>query len=102
MAKSNYPIHFNLLNKVCKGWIKEHRFCKRKWRFDFCHIDLKIAIEIDGGVWTQGRHTRGSGFIKDMEKLNQAVLLGWKVLRYTPEQTGEMEEDIRELTKTLK
>lgn len=96
-----YPIHFNLLNKVCKGWIREHKFSKtRQWRFDFCHPDLKIAIEIDGGVWSGGRHTRGAGFVKDLEKLNQATILGWKVLRYTPEQIGEMEDDVKELTKS--
>lgn len=65
----------------------EHRFYdKRKWRFDFAHIESKTAIEIEGGAFTQGRHTRGKGFVNDMEKYNQAALLGWTVLRFTPEQ----------------
>lgn len=45
----------------------------------------KIAIEIEGGAWTRGRHTRGAGFIRDMEKYNHAALLGWRVLRFTPQ-----------------
>jgi very-short-patch-repair endonuclease len=43
-----------------------------------------ILIEIDGGSWVAGRHTRGKGFEADMEKLNAAALLGYRVLRFTP------------------
>jgi len=64
---------------------KEHPFHpKRKWRFDYAIISQKIAIEVEGGVFTQGRHTRGKGFMGDMEKYNQAVVLGWRLLRVTP------------------
>ena len=42
-----------------------------------------LAVEIDGGTWVSGRHTRGAGFERDCEKLNTAVLLGWRVLRFT-------------------
>lgn len=45
-----------------------------------------VAIEQDGGVWTRGRHSRGAGQIADMEKLNEAALLGWRVGRFTPQQ----------------
>ncbi len=66
---------------------REFRFYRpRRWRFDFALPDMRIAIEIEGGVFTQGRHTRGKGFIGDMEKYNEAVRLGWKVLRFTPSQ----------------
>lgn len=38
-----------------------------------------VAVEIEGSVWTKGRHTRGSGFMADMEKYNalaeQGILL---------------------------
>ena len=70
----------------------EYKFCKtRKWRFDYANFDLKVAIEIEGGAYTNGRHTRGKGFINDMEKYNMAVELGWVVLRYTPDQMYKAE-----------
>lgn len=53
----------------------------RKWRFDFCWVGAGVALEIEGAVWTNGRHTRGSGFMKDMEKYNAAALLGYRVFR---------------------
>lgn len=62
---------------------REYRFHdKRRWRFDFAWPEKKIAVEIEGGVWTGGRHTRGAGFIADAEKYNTAALLGWRVLRF--------------------
>lgn len=56
----------------------------RRWRFDFCWPDARLAVEIEGGVWAQGRHTRGSGFVADLAKYNAAVLAGYRVLRVTP------------------
>lgn len=59
---------------------------ERKWMFDFAWVKRKLAVEIEGGSWAQGRHTRGSGFAADCEKYNAAALLGWRVLRFTGEQ----------------
>jgi hypothetical protein len=56
----------------------------RRWRFDFCFIEKKLAVEIEGGIFTMGAHTRGAGFAGDMEKYNAAALLGYRILRYTP------------------
>lgn len=63
----------------------------RKWKFDWALPLVKVGIEIDGGAWTNGRHTRGKGFIADMEKRNYAQAEGWRVYHFTPEQviTGE-------------
>jgi very-short-patch-repair endonuclease len=70
----------------------EYRFHNtRKWRFDFACSTRKLAIEIDGGIWSGGRHSGGIGQIKDMEKLNTAAILGWRVLRFTPQQTQTKE-----------
>ncbi|MEB3098820.1 hypothetical protein VCS63_23490 [Achromobacter sp. D10] len=63
---------------------REYRFAPpRMWRFDFAWPEQRFAVEIEGGVWTNGRHTRGSGFVADTEKYNAAALAGWKVLRFT-------------------
>lgn len=58
---------------------------KVNWRFDFAWPDRMLAVEIEGGVWTGGRHTRGGGFIRDCTKYNKAQLAGWRVLRFTKE-----------------
>ena len=64
--------------------VTEYRFSPpRRWRFDFAIPSEKIAIEIEGGVFTGGRHTRGVGYLKDIEKYNTATSLGWRVLRFT-------------------
>lgn len=66
--------------------VKEFRFHpKRMWRFDYAIPEHKIALEVEGGVWTQGRHTRPKGFLGDVEKYNTATLMGWRVFRTTPE-----------------
>lgn len=62
----------------------EHKFCPtRRFRFDMAWPDKMIAVEIEGGTWTGGRHTQGSGFERDCEKYNLAAMMGWKVFRFT-------------------
>ena len=57
----------------------------RRWRFDYAWPDHHVALEVEGAVWTQGRHTRGSGFLADIEKYNAAAALGWRIIRCTPQ-----------------
>ncbi|HBC20912.1 MAG TPA: hypothetical protein DC009_02200 [Porphyromonadaceae bacterium] len=64
---------------------KEYKFHPtRRWRFDYAIPQFRIAIEIDGGVWTGGRHTRPKGYLGDLEKFNAAAAMGWVVLKFTP------------------
>jgi len=56
---------------------------QRRWRFDFCWVKQGIAVECEGGTWVNGAHNRGAHFQSDCEKYNSAVLLGYKVLRFT-------------------
>jgi hypothetical protein len=58
----------------------------RMWRFDFAYPKIKLAIEVDGGIWIMGRHNRASGWLRDQEKFNEAAILGWSVMRFTPQQ----------------
>ncbi|WP_349929448.1 DUF559 domain-containing protein [Acinetobacter sp. A1-4-2] len=59
---------------------------KRKWRADFHLVGKKILVEVEGGIWSGGRHTRGKGYIGDMEKYNAAVMMGYQVIRFSTEQ----------------
>lgn len=58
----------------------------RNWQFDLCWPEQRVAVEVDGGGWIQGRHSRGGGIEDDCHKLSQAVAWGWRVLRVTPRQ----------------
>ncbi len=61
----------------------EYRFYPtRRWRFDFAWARQQVAVEIEGGVYTRGRHVRGKGFTADCEKYNAASEMGWRVFRY--------------------
>lgn len=65
--------------------VLEYRFHPaRKWRFDAAWPAQKLALEVEGGVWSGGRHTSPKGFFGDLEKYNEAAIRGWRVLRVTP------------------
>lgn len=71
------------LDKIT-GFVREVKFHpKRRWRFDFADTGKMIAIEVEGGVFSNGRHVRGKGYEADCEKYNEAVLMGWKLIRVT-------------------
>lgn len=83
-GKSKLEAKFLLMWRAVGGaqLASEHRFHPtRRWRLDFAHTGCKVAIELEGGVWSGGRHTRGSGFVGDCEKYNAATLLGWRLFR---------------------
>jgi hypothetical protein len=66
--------------------VAEYRFAPpRKWRFDWAWPALAVALEVEGGIWTRGRHVSPKGFLADMEKYNAATRAGWAVLRVTPQ-----------------
>lgn len=72
-----------------EGFEREHRFAPpRRWRMDFADPARMIAVEIEGGTWAGGRHTRGSGFAADCEKYSTAAVMGWRVLRFTTDQVN--------------
>lgn len=61
----------------------------RKWRFDFCVRDIRLAVEIEGILpihLGKSRHTTLEGFSEDNWKYAEAVALGWHVLRFTQNQ----------------
>ena len=59
-------------------------FPSRRWRFDCAWPDRRLAIEVEGGLYTGGRHVRGEGYEDDLRKYNAAMRMGWVVLRFSP------------------
>jgi very-short-patch-repair endonuclease len=80
-----FELHLKARNVT--GYVREHRFDpSRRWRLDFAWPVHKLAVEIQGGIFTRGRHTRGAALAREYEKLNAAQLLGWTVLLVTGAQ----------------
>lgn len=67
----------------------EYRFHpRRRWRFDFAWVDQLqfVALEIDGGLYVNGGHNRGSKIIDEHDKFNEAALMGWTVIKVDPKK----------------
>ena len=54
----------------------------RKWRADFAWPERFLLVEIEGGVYSRGRHTRGKGFETDMTKYNAATMALVSLVRF--------------------
>ncbi len=107
--KPSYALFFAMLARAGVAQPElEYQFHEtRKWRFDMVWRDCKLALEIDGGVWINGGHNRGSGYERDTEKRNEAAILGWRLIRCQPKdiQTGRIVPTIKaaiEVPKLLK
>jgi len=74
---------------------------KRKWRFDRAWVELKVAVEIDGGTFSGGRHVRGMGYHHQIEKMNQAQLDSWIVLRFDTKHIHDDPHSMVELIKSV-
>ena len=73
--------------------VAEYRFHPvRRWRVDY-YFEAKnrVALEVEGGVYIQGRHTRASGFVKDMAKYNNLAMQGIYLLRVQPKDLYSVE-----------
>lgn len=84
-------------------WTPEYRFHpERKWRFDFAEEGLKIGLEVDGGLYSGGRHIRPKGYQGDMDKLNEATRLGWRVLRFSTQDvtSGKAKETVERMVNS--
>ena len=99
------------------GWPKPEREVRfappRRWRADYywharviefspfrnTETACDVALEIEGGIWTKGRHTRGKGYLADMEKYNTMTAMGVRLIRLTPSQVcaGELTAWLRKL-----
>ena len=85
--------------------VEEYRFIpNRKFRADFAWPKHRILLEVNGGVWIGGRHTRGKGYERDLEKMNLAQDNDWKIFQFTPQQfkNGEAGEFMSNVFSKLK
>lgn len=93
-----------LASETKLAWIPEYKFClTRRWRADHACTAIMTIIEIDGGIWVRGRHSRGLGKEADNVKLNTAAALGWYVLRYSTQQfaSGQWIDEIAAIVERL-
>jgi hypothetical protein len=62
----------------------------RKFRFDFAWPKYSLAVELEGGTWSNGRHVRGKGFESDCDKYNAATMMGWRIFRGTQKHLDDL------------
>lgn len=80
-------LYNQIIEKGLQGAVEQYKFHPdRKWSLDIAFPNIKLAIEIDGGIWKKGKggHNSGKGYEEDRLKDQAALLLGWAVYRVTP------------------
>ena len=90
--EDNHALAFTLTAAGVEGWVREHEYAEgRKLRADFAWPEERLLVEVVGGIYTGQAHGSVSGILKDIDRLNEATLNGWRLLRVTPKmiKTGE-------------
>lgn len=81
--------------------VPEFRFHPvRKFRWDWAWPEYRLALEVEGGVWSGGAHGRGTGIVRDMEKSSVGAAEGWRVIRVTPSKLMA-DETLDHITRAL-
>ena len=105
MAQSDLEAAFEYYWRVLNGppLEPEYKFLpKRKFRFDFASPKNFVAIELQGGTWANGRHSRGAGYTNDCIKLNLATLAGWRLFWLTTDMlTNEPEQHLNPIIEFI-
>lgn len=95
----NLQTGYLILKSLCDEFnltlVKEFRFCpiedklqRRRYRFDYCIVELKMGVEFDGGIWSnKPSHSSSTGITRDIEKGNYAQLCGYSWYRFTYQQS---------------
>lgn len=85
MTKTFSPLSELILKHTGENVVEEYQFHPtREWRFDFAIPSRRVAIEVEGGCFNGGRHIRPEGYLRDVEKYNEAAVEGWCVIRVLP------------------
>jgi very-short-patch-repair endonuclease len=56
----------------------------RRFRADFYFRAHELVVEVDGGGFIEGRHSRGKGMERDAEKSFYIALMPARLIRVTP------------------
>ena len=70
------------------GYVREYQAIPgRKFRYDFAFVSGKwqgknLLIEINGGTFTRGGHSTGTGIRRDYTKQNLCQIAGYKLLTF--------------------
>ncbi|MCR4297554.1 MAG: endonuclease domain-containing protein [Gallionella sp.] len=91
-SKGEEGLELALRAAKAPAWVSEYRFMpERRYRADFAFLEARLLVEVEGGQWVAGggRHNRGDGYSKDIEKYNEMTIQGWRLLRVT---TGMVED----------
>lgn len=91
-----------ILKLEFERYLKRYRYMKevmfstimptsRRFRADYYLPDKKMIIELNGGKWTVGRHQRGDGYERDLQKSNIANINGFIYLQFTYDQLSRLE-----------
>jgi len=88
----NYPQH-PLISEFddISSWELDYAYRRslskraKRFRLDFAHEETRVGIEIQGGIYTRGRHVTGAGYERDAFKYNLAYAGGWVIFLMTPE-----------------
>ena len=79
----------------------EFKFSARKYKFDFAIPSIRLAVEYEGLGFRRDKkvdksgHTTVTGYTSNCSKYNLAVVLGWRVLRYTALNYKNLKSDLK-------
>jgi hypothetical protein len=89
-------------------WPEFYFSTEKRYRLDYAipitpnSGELKIGIEVNGGIWKKGAsgHSSGTGIRRDMDKSNLLTSLGWRLISVEPDELLSL--SILEAIKKLK
>lgn len=90
----NLPKPFSYIN-TSKQLSYEYRYCAkvdefgveaRDFRADYAWPEVRLLVELNGGIWIQGAHAHPLNIERDIIKHQYAALLGFFVLPITTDQ----------------
>lgn len=100
--EESFATHWRLCYPQLPQPVRQHKFHpERKWRFDFSWPTWKVAVELQGGTFSRGRHSRPLGQAADYEKQRAAVQLGWRVLPFSTKCCDDMAAVVDEVAAVL-